>query len=160
MIWYPTQSHCPDTHPTSPCHILIMPSAWLGNNKSLFKSHWFDSPRGGTHDVRNPRSPKTEYRSRNRRWYMNKHQTADDIHSARADDRTQADGECAPTCAEQFNNNWWAEVTRSRGHDLSPPTTPRGSLTDCRKSKPFYLVCFQLFTNIIHLFIIVMFSYA
>ena len=29
MTWYPSQSHYPDTEPTSSCPILIMPSAWL-----------------------------------------------------------------------------------------------------------------------------------
>ena len=27
ITWYPTQSHYPDTKPTSPCTVLIMPSA-------------------------------------------------------------------------------------------------------------------------------------
>ena len=32
MIWYPTQSHYPDTEPTSPFpSILTMPSFWLGS---------------------------------------------------------------------------------------------------------------------------------
>ena len=33
MTWYPTQSHYPDTEPTSSCPILIMPSAWLGSTE-------------------------------------------------------------------------------------------------------------------------------
>ena len=40
-----TQSHYPDTERTSPCLILIMPSAGLGSNKYQFYSHWFDSTR-------------------------------------------------------------------------------------------------------------------
>ena len=36
MTWYPTQSHYPDTEPASPCSILIMPSARLGNDKYQF----------------------------------------------------------------------------------------------------------------------------
>ena len=34
---YPTQSHYPDTEPTGPCPILIMPSARLGSDKYKFK---------------------------------------------------------------------------------------------------------------------------
>ena len=36
MIKYPTQLHYPATEPTSPCPILIMPSAWLGSDKYTF----------------------------------------------------------------------------------------------------------------------------
>ena len=32
MIGYPTELHYPDTEPTSPCRILIMPSARLGSD--------------------------------------------------------------------------------------------------------------------------------
>ena len=32
MTCYPTQSHYPDTEPTSYCPILIMPNTWLGSN--------------------------------------------------------------------------------------------------------------------------------
>ena len=36
---HPTQSHYPDTEPTSPCPILIMLSAWLGSDKyNIFES--------------------------------------------------------------------------------------------------------------------------
>ena len=31
-----TQSYYPDTEPTSPCPILIVPSAWLGSDKYQF----------------------------------------------------------------------------------------------------------------------------
>ena len=33
MTWHPTQSHYPDTETTSPCPIVIMPSAWLQGDK-------------------------------------------------------------------------------------------------------------------------------
>ena len=46
-------SHYPDTEPTSPCPILIMPSAWLGSDKYQFLSHWSDST-----SIWNPWSPK------------------------------------------------------------------------------------------------------
>ena len=36
MIRKPTQSHCPDTEPTNPCPILLMPSTRLGSNKYKF----------------------------------------------------------------------------------------------------------------------------
>ena len=36
MVWYPTQSHYPDTEPTSPCPILIMWGTRLGNDKYHF----------------------------------------------------------------------------------------------------------------------------
>ena len=42
MIWYPTQTHSPDTKLTSPSCNLIMLSAWLGGDKYKL-SHWFDS---------------------------------------------------------------------------------------------------------------------
>ena len=45
MTKYPMQSDYPDTEPTSPCHILIMSSAWLGSDEYQFSSHWFDSTR-------------------------------------------------------------------------------------------------------------------
>ena len=46
-----TQAHYPDTRPTSPCPIIIMPSTWLGSDKYQFHKlfvwldhgHWFDS---------------------------------------------------------------------------------------------------------------------
>ena len=44
MTWYPTQSHYPDTEPTSPCSILIMPSTLLGNLKYKLFSPWFVRP--------------------------------------------------------------------------------------------------------------------
>ena len=54
MTWYPNQSHYPDTEPTTPFPILIMPSTWLGSNTY----HWFDSTMGS-----NPRSPVHETRA-------------------------------------------------------------------------------------------------
>ena len=33
ILGYTPQSHYPDTEPTSPCPILIMPSAWLRNRQ-------------------------------------------------------------------------------------------------------------------------------
>ena len=44
MTWYPAQSQTPDTEPTSPCPILIMPSTWLGRNKDQFEKSlvWLD----------------------------------------------------------------------------------------------------------------------
>ena len=33
MTCYPTKSHYPDTEPTSPCPILMLPSIWLGSDK-------------------------------------------------------------------------------------------------------------------------------
>ena len=33
---YPTQSYYPHTELTSPCPILLMPSAWLGSDKYKF----------------------------------------------------------------------------------------------------------------------------
>ena len=42
VTWYPTQLHSTDTEPTSPCPILIMPSAWLCSNKYQFLSQWFN----------------------------------------------------------------------------------------------------------------------
>ena len=63
---YSTQSHYPDTEPTSPCSILIMRGTRLGSNKYQFKSHWwFDSSRVRNrivririHDLQIPRSPR------------------------------------------------------------------------------------------------------
>ena len=49
MTCYPTQLHYPDTEPTSPCPILIMPSARLGSDRYQFKCFWFDSTRFRTH---------------------------------------------------------------------------------------------------------------
>ena len=57
MTRYRTQSHYPDTKPTSSCPFLIMPSAWLGSDK--YQLHWFASTRVRVHEVRNPQSPKT-----------------------------------------------------------------------------------------------------
>ena len=44
VIRYPAQSYYPDSEPTIPCPILMMHSAWLGNNKyAFFKSSvWLD----------------------------------------------------------------------------------------------------------------------
>ena len=36
VTWYPIQSNYPDTESTSPCHIQIMPSAWLGSDRYHF----------------------------------------------------------------------------------------------------------------------------
>ena len=41
MTCYHTQSHYPDTEPTSPYHILIMPRAGLESNKYQFERHRF-----------------------------------------------------------------------------------------------------------------------
>ena len=49
MACYPIQSHYPDTDPTSPCPILIISSAWLGNNK--YQCLWFDLTRFQTHEL-------------------------------------------------------------------------------------------------------------
>ena len=39
MTCYPTQSHYPDTEPTSPCHTVIMQMAWLvSSDKYQFSS--------------------------------------------------------------------------------------------------------------------------
>ena len=43
VTWCPTQSHYPNTEPTSPSPILIMLSTWTGSDKHTFLSHWFDS---------------------------------------------------------------------------------------------------------------------
>ena len=51
MTGYPTQSHYPDTEPTSPCPILIMLSAWLGSNKYQFLIDWFESTANQTPDL-------------------------------------------------------------------------------------------------------------
>ena len=59
MTCYLTQLHYPGTEPTSPCPILIMPSARLGSDKYQFKSHWFDSTRFRSSNLRIPQSPKT-----------------------------------------------------------------------------------------------------
>ena len=58
MTCYLMQSHYPDTEPTSPCPILIMPSTWLGSDKYQFVSHWFDLTMGS-----NPWSPARETRA-------------------------------------------------------------------------------------------------
>ena len=44
MIPYSTQSHYPDTEPTSPCPIWIMLSTWLGSDKYQFSKSlvWLD----------------------------------------------------------------------------------------------------------------------
>ena len=51
MTYYPTQSHCPNTEPSNPYPILIIPGARLGIHKYQFKSHWFDSTRTRTRKV-------------------------------------------------------------------------------------------------------------
>ena len=58
MTWYPTQSHYPDSEPTSRCLILIMPIAQQGNDQYQFWSHWFDTTRVLTREVRIRWSPK------------------------------------------------------------------------------------------------------
>ena len=59
MNWYPTQSHCPDTEPTSPCPILTMQSNWFSSDR--FKScHWFDSTRVWTQGFESHDLPKWE----------------------------------------------------------------------------------------------------
>ena len=65
MICYPTQSHYPETEPTSPRPILIMLSSRLGKDKCQFKSLRFDSTRFWTRGLRTrtrypwiPRSPR------------------------------------------------------------------------------------------------------
>ena len=57
MPWYPMQSHYPDTQPTSPYHIIIMPSAWLESDKYQFESHYLTGV--WTCKVRIPRFTKT-----------------------------------------------------------------------------------------------------
>ena len=59
MSWYPTQSHYPNTEPTHPWPIVMMPSAWLGNDKYRFLSHWFDSTKAQTSKIQIHWSPKT-----------------------------------------------------------------------------------------------------
>ena len=51
MVKCPTQSHYPNTEPTSPCPMLIMPSARLRSDKYKFLSHWFDLTRVRNHVV-------------------------------------------------------------------------------------------------------------
>ena len=56
MTWHPTQSHYPDTEPSSPCHILIMRSAWLGSDKFKFVKSlvWLDcgsNSQSSTHEA-------------------------------------------------------------------------------------------------------------
>ena len=56
MTWYPTQSHYPDTEPTSTCPVLIIPNIWLGSDKHQFDKslvwldHWFESMISHTRD--------------------------------------------------------------------------------------------------------------
>ena len=49
MIWYPTQSHCPDAEPNSPCSILIMPSARPWSNKYEFYKSLLLLDQGSNH---------------------------------------------------------------------------------------------------------------
>ena len=44
MIWYPTQSHYPDTEPTNLCLTLIMRGTWQGSDKINFKVTGFIRP--------------------------------------------------------------------------------------------------------------------
>ena len=55
---HPTQSHYADAEGTSPCPLLIMPCAWLGNEKFQFWCRCFLSIRVQTHKLRVPWSPK------------------------------------------------------------------------------------------------------
>ena len=63
ITWNPTQLHYPDTEPTCPCPILIMPSSWLGSDKYQFVKllvwldHWVE-PMTCTLPVRPPRLVK------------------------------------------------------------------------------------------------------
>ena len=57
MTCYPTQAHYPDTEPTSPCPIIIMPSARLGSDKYRFLSLWFESTRVRNREVPIPLFP-------------------------------------------------------------------------------------------------------
>ena len=43
LIWYSTQSHYPDTRPTSPCLSIIMSSAWLGSSTYHLLGNWFEA---------------------------------------------------------------------------------------------------------------------
>ena len=45
MTWIPTQLYYPDIQPTSPYPILIMLTAWLGNDNYQYLNHWVDSTR-------------------------------------------------------------------------------------------------------------------
>ena len=58
--WYPTQPHYPDTEPTNPFLILIMPSVRLGSNEYQFLSHSFDLTRVWTHRFESYDLPKWE----------------------------------------------------------------------------------------------------
>ena len=60
MTCYSTQSHYPETNPTSPYPILIMPSAWLEINKYNFLSHCFDCTGVRTCEFESPDLPKLE----------------------------------------------------------------------------------------------------
>ena len=44
ITWYPTQSNYPETHPNSPCPILVVPSTWLGSDTYQFDKTlvWLD----------------------------------------------------------------------------------------------------------------------
>ena len=73
-----SHSHYPDSEPTNPCPILIMPNTGLGSDKYQFKSHWFNLTRVRkckvqirTHDLRIPPI------SQNGRWmlYLFSHRT-------------------------------------------------------------------------------------
>ena len=59
ITWYPTQSHYPDTEPTSPYPLLLMPITWLGSNVYQFWSHCFDSTNHWTSKVQILQSTKT-----------------------------------------------------------------------------------------------------
>ena len=52
MTRFPTQSHYPDTDPTSHCPILIMQSTWVGSNKYNFYNSLVGLDQGSS-----PRSP-------------------------------------------------------------------------------------------------------
>ena len=59
MIWYHTQSHFPDTEPTSPNAIQIATHTWLVSHKQLFINHCFDWTRVWTWAGESPSLPKT-----------------------------------------------------------------------------------------------------
>ena len=63
MTWDPNESRNLDTESTSPCHILIMPSSWVGSDKYQFLNHWFDPTRVWTRGFEFHGLPKREMES-------------------------------------------------------------------------------------------------
>ena len=64
-----SQSHYPDTEPTRPCPILIMPNAMLGRQVSIIKSHWFDATRVQTLKVQIWKARDSDFPiAQNGRW--------------------------------------------------------------------------------------------